>query len=102
MKKSALKARIRVLESDLEVARRWSDDRRTCLVRAEGALREIGEVLSTISATAVETDKRAVGGWFARLIITTPTLILLADQAKTTLEANREALRQFDQWTASR
>lgn len=101
-KRSVLKARIRVLESDLEFANRDRDDKRECLVRTEDALRENAQVLATITARAIGSDKQAVGGWFAWVIITTPTLILLAEHAKSVLEANLEALRRFDQWTASR
>ncbi len=102
MKKSVMKARIRVLESDLAVARAREEMHREGQVRAEGALRETGEVLALITARAIEGDKGAVGGWFAWLIISTPTLILLAEQAKGALEANAEALRQFDAWTLGR
>ncbi len=102
MKKSVMAARIRVLESDLELVRARDEMHREGQVRAESALRETGEVLATITARAIKEDKGAVGGWFAWLIISTPTLILLAEQAKGALEANVEALRHFDAWTLGR
>ena len=102
MKKSVMKARIRVLESDLELVRVRDEMHREQLVRAEAALRETGEVLALIMARAIKGDKAAVGGWFAWLIISTPTLLVLTQMAKDALEANREALRQFDVWTMER
>jgi hypothetical protein len=102
MTKSQLKARIRVLESDLEFANRDRNDKRECLVRTEGVLRENAEVLTTITGRAIASDKHAVGGWFAWIVITTPTLIMLANEAKGVLEANLDAMRRFDAWTAGR
>lgn len=97
MKKSALKARIRVLESDLARIGASRDQQREDLIRANATLREIGTVLTTITARAIEGDKGQVGGWFAWVMITTPTLIMLSDMAKRTLEANVESFRRRDE-----
>ena len=87
MTRKMLKARIRVLESDLDEARTYGVRRLTQLDDAQFALHQIGKICTVITARAIKGDEAAVGD-FAWVTLTTPTLIMLAGLCKDALEGN--------------
>lgn len=76
--KDQLKARIRVLENDREDLLRERD-------AACNALRQIRGICEVIGARAIAGDPDAVGE-FAWVIITTPTLLMLAQLCNAALQ----------------
>lgn len=90
MKKKQLRARIRELEELLDRSQVREAQRMDELGNAVFALDEIQRICRVIIARAAESDARAVGD-FAWIVITTPTLDLVARKAAAALAYKAKA-----------